>query len=152
MAPRSSRKRRRSCCAPRKRRLIVEQFEQRMPLANLPPAGIDATVSTQEDTAHVFAISDFGFSDVNDAPASKVFAVKIDSLPSAQGRRHPHRSMNRRNRFCAEDIDEWLRSRQHSHKPADSLKSVHPMKEWRALMNEVVASSKADQKAKKPKK
>jgi hypothetical protein len=50
---------------------------------NDAPSGADKTVSTNEDTAHTFGTSDFGFSDPNDSPANGLAAVKITSLPGA---------------------------------------------------------------------
>jgi hypothetical protein len=50
---------------------------------NDAPSGADKTVTTNEDTAHTFAASDFGFSDPNDSPANTLAAVKITSLPGA---------------------------------------------------------------------
>ena len=49
---------------------------------NDAPAGADTTLNTNEDTAHVFTISDFGFSDVNDNPADTLLNVTIDTLPA----------------------------------------------------------------------
>ena len=46
---------------------------------NDAPAGTDATVTTNEDTAKVFAAADFGFSDASDG--NSLAAVKISSLP-----------------------------------------------------------------------
>jgi hypothetical protein len=48
---------------------------------NDPPSGTSTTVTTAEDTAHVFTIANFGFTDV-DAGAF-LTAVRIDSLPLA---------------------------------------------------------------------
>src|SRR4029077_5220037 len=50
---------------------------------NDAPSGADKTVTTNEDTAHTFAASDFGFSDPSDSPANALAAVKITSLPGA---------------------------------------------------------------------
>ncbi|HWA38587.1 MAG TPA: DUF4347 domain-containing protein, partial [Burkholderiales bacterium] len=48
---------------------------------NDAPTGTDATVTTSEDTPHVFAAANFGFSDVDSADT--LGAVRIDSLPAA---------------------------------------------------------------------
>ncbi|MFL5327544.1 MAG: DUF4347 domain-containing protein [Gemmataceae bacterium] len=48
---------------------------------NDAPAGADKTVTTLEDTAYVFAASDFGFTDPSDSPANSLLSVKITSLP-----------------------------------------------------------------------
>jgi hypothetical protein len=50
-------------------------------VVNHAPAGADTTVATNEDTAYVFAIADFGFTDTADAPANALKAVKITTLP-----------------------------------------------------------------------
>jgi hypothetical protein len=54
---------------------------------NDAPQGANATVTTLEDTAYVFQVSDFGFSDANDASsiagANNFSAVTISSLPLA---------------------------------------------------------------------
>ena len=50
---------------------------------NDAPQGADATVSTLEDTAYVFGLADFGFSDPGDTPANGLAAVRIASLPLA---------------------------------------------------------------------
>jgi CSLREA domain-containing protein len=50
---------------------------------NDAPAGVDKTVSTPQDTAYTFAATDFGFSDVSDAPANLFQSVRITTLPSA---------------------------------------------------------------------
>src|SRR5262249_34840133 len=47
------------------------------------PAGSDATVTINEDTAYTFNTADFGFSDPNDSPANGLLAVQIDALPTA---------------------------------------------------------------------
>lgn len=52
---------------------------------NDPPAGADKTVTTNEDTAYVFAASDFGFSDAADATPDSLSAVRIATLPGAGG-------------------------------------------------------------------
>ncbi len=48
---------------------------------NDAPQGADATVSTPEDTAYVFGLADFAFSDPGDTPANGLAAVRIASLP-----------------------------------------------------------------------
>jgi VCBS repeat-containing protein len=48
---------------------------------NDAPAGSDHTVTTPEDTAYTFQLSDFGFSDPNDAVPNSLHAVKIASVP-----------------------------------------------------------------------
>ena len=40
-------------------------------------------VTTNEDTAYVFTVADFGFSDPNDVPANNLLSVKITTLPGA---------------------------------------------------------------------
>ncbi|HTC86577.1 MAG TPA: Ig-like domain-containing protein [Candidatus Acidoferrum sp.] len=50
---------------------------------NHAPAGADKTITTNEDTPYTFATSDFGFSDVSDAPPNTLLAVKITTLPAA---------------------------------------------------------------------
>lgn len=50
---------------------------------NDAPAGTDATVSTNEDTAHTFSAADFGFTDPADSPANNLSAVIITTLPAA---------------------------------------------------------------------
>ena len=50
---------------------------------NHAPAGTDNTVTTLEDMAYTFAVSDFGFSDPNDSPANNFLAVEITTLPGA---------------------------------------------------------------------
>ena len=47
---------------------------------NDAPAGTDKTVTTDEDTAHVFSASDFGFSDP--VEGDDLLAVKISTLPT----------------------------------------------------------------------
>jgi hypothetical protein len=49
---------------------------------NDPPAGTNGTVTTNEDTDHVFAAANFGFTDVDAGDSLSV--VRVDSLP-AQG-------------------------------------------------------------------
>ncbi len=48
---------------------------------NDAPAGADRTLGLLEDTSHVFAIADFGFSDPHDTPVHALGAVRIVSLP-----------------------------------------------------------------------
>ncbi|MCB1490066.1 MAG: cadherin domain-containing protein, partial [Bauldia sp.] len=45
-----------------------------------PPTGADKTITTDEDTAHTFAASDFGFADVD---GDTLAAVRIDTVPGA---------------------------------------------------------------------
>jgi len=47
------------------------------------PLGTSNTVMTLENTAYIFAVADFGFSDPNDSPANTLAAVKITTLPGA---------------------------------------------------------------------
>ena len=49
---------------------------------NDAPAGAPKAVTTLEDTAYVFAVSDFGFTDPNDTPSNAFLAVKISALPA----------------------------------------------------------------------
>ncbi|NTU57871.1 MAG: tandem-95 repeat protein, partial [Chlorobiaceae bacterium] len=48
---------------------------------NDAPAGMDKTITTDEDTAYTFSASDFGFNDPNDSPANAMSALKITTLP-----------------------------------------------------------------------
>src|SRR5439155_11921115 len=50
---------------------------------NDAPSGTDQTVTTLEDTAYSFAVSDFGFGDPSDSPSGSLLAVKITTLPAA---------------------------------------------------------------------
>ncbi|MBE9640255.1 DUF4347 domain-containing protein [Salipiger mangrovisoli] len=50
---------------------------------NDAPVGIDSTVSGAEDTAYVFAVGDFGFSDPLDGGADDLAAVVISTLPAS---------------------------------------------------------------------
>jgi len=50
---------------------------------NDAPTGANQTVTTQQNTAYVFAASDFGFSDANDSPSHSLLAVRINSVPTA---------------------------------------------------------------------
>ena len=49
---------------------------------NDAPLGADKTVSTNEDTAYMFATADFGFTDPSDTPANALAAVKVTTLPA----------------------------------------------------------------------
>ncbi|ATC63708.1 hypothetical protein CMV30_06930 [Nibricoccus aquaticus] len=48
---------------------------------NDAPSGADKTITTDEDTAHTFSASDFGFSDIDGGDT--LSAVRIDTLPGA---------------------------------------------------------------------
>jgi Ca2+-binding RTX toxin-like protein len=50
---------------------------------NDAPAGTNNSVTTNEDSAYPFTVTDFGFSDSNDSPANSLAAVKITTLPSS---------------------------------------------------------------------
>ena len=50
---------------------------------NDAPTGANKTLTTNEDTAWVFAATDFGFSDAKDTPANAFMAVTVSSLPTA---------------------------------------------------------------------
>ena len=50
---------------------------------NDAPAGTNKTIATTEDAAHVFTVSDFGFTDPNDSPPNTLLSVRIASLPAA---------------------------------------------------------------------
>ncbi|MEJ1970315.1 MAG: DUF4347 domain-containing protein [Rhizomicrobium sp.] len=50
---------------------------------NDPPTGTSSTITTLEDTSHVFGTAEFGFSDPTDNGANTLLAVKIVTLPSA---------------------------------------------------------------------
>ena len=50
---------------------------------NDPPQGIDNSVTTAEDTAYIFTLGDFAFSDPDDSPANNLLAVRIATLPAA---------------------------------------------------------------------
>ena len=50
---------------------------------NDAPAGANKTVTVVHDTSYMFAASDFGFTDPNDAPANNLLAVTITTLPTA---------------------------------------------------------------------
>ncbi|MCX7211794.1 MAG: Ig-like domain-containing protein [Burkholderiales bacterium] len=49
---------------------------------NDAPSGANATFTTTEDAAWVFAATDFGFSDTNDSPSNALMAVTMSSLPT----------------------------------------------------------------------
>ncbi len=49
---------------------------------NDAPAGANATVTTNEDTAYTFSAASFGFTDPNDSPADTLQAVVINTLPA----------------------------------------------------------------------
>ncbi len=48
---------------------------------NDAPVGTDGTVTTSEETAHVFSVLEFGFADPKDSPGDLFQAVKIVTLP-----------------------------------------------------------------------
>ena len=48
---------------------------------NDAPSGANKVVTALEDTSYTFTSGDFGFSDPNDAPPNKLFAVTIATLP-----------------------------------------------------------------------
>jgi hypothetical protein len=48
---------------------------------NDAPTGTAKTVSTLKNTAYVFKVTDFGFSDANDTPPNTFLNVKITTLP-----------------------------------------------------------------------
>ena len=51
---------------------------------NDAPQAADGTVLTMQKTAYTFQVADFGFSDVNDAPAANALqAIRVVTLPSA---------------------------------------------------------------------
>lgn len=50
---------------------------------NSAPIGTAKTVSTLENKAYVFKLTDFGFTDPNDLPANTLLSVKITTLPTA---------------------------------------------------------------------
>ena len=49
----------------------------------LPPAGTDKTVTTDEDTPYTFTASDFGFTDSDVSPANSFAGVVLTTLPNA---------------------------------------------------------------------
>ncbi len=50
---------------------------------NDAPAGQDKSLTLSASTSYTFAVSDFGFSDLNDSPANNFLAVKLTTLPAA---------------------------------------------------------------------
>ena len=50
---------------------------------NDAPVAVNGSVTTDEDTDHVFGASDFNFTDANDSPPNGFAAVVITSLPTA---------------------------------------------------------------------
>ncbi|WP_230182822.1 Ig-like domain-containing protein [Aquabacterium sp. CECT 9606] len=50
---------------------------------NDAPSGANRTVTTLEDAAYVFSLTDFGFTDISDSPANALLAVKITTTPGA---------------------------------------------------------------------
>ena len=50
---------------------------------NDAPAGVNATLTTNEDTPRALTTADFGYSDSSDSPANSLLAVKITTLPTA---------------------------------------------------------------------
>jgi Domain of unknown function (DUF4347) len=50
---------------------------------NDAPVGTSNTVTTPEDTGHVFTVAEFGFGDPSDSPANALLAVQIATLPGA---------------------------------------------------------------------
>ena len=48
---------------------------------NDAPIGASKTVSTLKNTAYVFKLTDFGFTDPNDTPPNTLLAIKIQSVP-----------------------------------------------------------------------
>ncbi|MEO8859437.1 MAG: DUF4347 domain-containing protein, partial [Burkholderiaceae bacterium] len=62
---------------------VVRTMTLNVSAVNDAPVGTSKTVSTNEDTAYVFTISDFGFNDPNDTPANALANVKISTLPAA---------------------------------------------------------------------
>ncbi|MBI3823088.1 MAG: Ig-like domain-containing protein [Planctomycetes bacterium] len=67
----------------RPNRLEIELLEDRcVPSVNHAPVGATNSATTLENTARVFQLSDFGFTDPDDGPSPNNFlAVVIDSLP-----------------------------------------------------------------------
>lgn len=62
--------------------LIARKLTINVTSVNDPPVGTAKTVTTFEDRAYLFLVTDFGFTDPKDAPANTLFAVKITTLPS----------------------------------------------------------------------
>ena len=58
-----------------------ETFTINLTNVNEAPAGVDATITINEDTAHALTTANFGFSDVD--AGDTMSAVRIDTLPSA---------------------------------------------------------------------
>src|SRR5512140_1550853 len=58
-------------------------FQLTVTAVNDAPAGTDKTLTINEDTPYTLTTADFGYSDVNDAPANAFQAVKITTLPAA---------------------------------------------------------------------
>jgi hypothetical protein len=58
-----------------------EVFVRLFDVPNTPPQGTDGRITLDEDTRHVFAAADFGFTD-DDAGAT-FFKLRIDTLPAA---------------------------------------------------------------------
>ncbi|MDB5905884.1 MAG: Laminin subdomain protein 2 domain protein, partial [Betaproteobacteria bacterium] len=50
---------------------------------NDAPAGTATTLTTLEDTAHIFTAADFGFTDLSDSPANALLSVRIATVPGA---------------------------------------------------------------------
>jgi len=49
---------------------------------NDAPAGTDTSVTTAQNTAKIFAVGDFGFTDSNDNPANNFAGITITTLPA----------------------------------------------------------------------
>jgi hypothetical protein len=79
---RRNQRHRRQFHPPRRRRLVVEQFEPRHLLSSAP-IGADNAVTTLEDTAYAFARLDFPMIDPNDTPQNALVAVRMTTLPTA---------------------------------------------------------------------
>ncbi len=61
---------------------VTQTFTITVTSVNDAPVGANATVTTLEDTAYVFALANFGFTDPNDTPANGFLAVSIATLPA----------------------------------------------------------------------
>lgn len=61
---------------------FAQRYTAADPLFNHAPIGTSKTVTGLENTAYVFKVSDFGFSDSNDVPANSLKSVKIVTLPA----------------------------------------------------------------------
>jgi len=72
---------------------------------NDAPAGTDNTVTTNEDTAHVFTAADFGFVDAVDSPANALAAVTITTLPGAGSLTNDGVAISAGQRIVRADID-----------------------------------------------